>query len=164
MIYGPQVIVNGNLQIDQSTSPQVMAWCRQATSHYRTWANVDPGLCHYTASPGHNELRFMTSQIDKSTWLDAARQQATTWANVDPDLCRHTASPGHNELRFTQHHLSYHKSAVKGWLTHCGLVRYMTTLMLTSWVVKCCSIYFRTIPHTVSAQATVLYNELKNYI
>ena len=33
---------------------QVMAWCRQATSH--TWANVDLNVCHYMASLGHNEL------------------------------------------------------------------------------------------------------------
>ena len=24
-----------------------------------TWANVDPGLCHQMASPGHNELRWV---------------------------------------------------------------------------------------------------------
>ena len=46
---------------DQSTLVQVMAWCRQATSHYLSqcwpsWPNVDPDLCHHMASLGHDEL------------------------------------------------------------------------------------------------------------
>ena len=66
---------------DQSTLVQVMAWCRQATSHYlsqcwprsllpygvTTWANVDPDLCchmeslgpmSYLISPGQNGRHF----------------------------------------------------------------------------------------------------------
>ena len=39
----------------KSTLVQVMAWCRQATSHYlsQCW---HPDLCHHMASLGHNEL------------------------------------------------------------------------------------------------------------
>ena len=39
---------------DKSTLAQVMAWCRQATSHYlsQCW----PHLCRHMASLGHNEL------------------------------------------------------------------------------------------------------------
>ena len=39
---------------DQSTLDQVMAWCRQATSH--AWANVDSDLWHHLVSLCHNEL------------------------------------------------------------------------------------------------------------
>ena len=41
---------------DKSTLVQAMAWCRCATSHYLF--KVDPGICHHTASLGHNELTF----------------------------------------------------------------------------------------------------------
>ena len=43
-----------NLTNDKSTLIQVMAWCRQATSHYlsQCW----PDLCHHMASLNHNEL------------------------------------------------------------------------------------------------------------
>ena len=39
---------------DKSTLVQVMAWCRQATSHYlsQCW----PDACRHMASLGHNEL------------------------------------------------------------------------------------------------------------
>ena len=43
---------------DQSTLVQVMAWCRQATSQYSTWADVDPDFCRHMASLGHNELKI----------------------------------------------------------------------------------------------------------
>ena len=43
-----------DLTDDKSTSVQVMAWCRQATSHYLS--NVDPDLCRQIASLGLNEL------------------------------------------------------------------------------------------------------------
>ena len=46
------------LHDDQSTLVKVMAWCRQATSHYSTWANVDQDLCCHMVSLGHNELRL----------------------------------------------------------------------------------------------------------
>ena len=47
-----------NVFYDQWTLVQVMAWCCQATSHYRSGgANVDPDLYHHIASLGHNELR-----------------------------------------------------------------------------------------------------------
>ena len=39
---------------DQSTLVQVMARCREATSH--TWANVDLDPCRHMASLGHNAL------------------------------------------------------------------------------------------------------------
>ena len=39
---------------DQSTLVQVMARCREATSH--TWANVDLDPCGHMASLGHNAL------------------------------------------------------------------------------------------------------------
>ena len=51
-----------NLTDDKSTLVQVMAWCRQATSHYMS-----------------------------QCW-PRSRHQAITWANVDIDLCRHMAS------------------------------------------------------------------------
>ena len=47
---------------DQSTLVQVMAWCRQATSHY-TWANVDPDLCRHMVSLGHNELNMIYKMV-----------------------------------------------------------------------------------------------------
>ena len=46
-----------DLADDKSTLVQVMAWCRQATSHY--WANVDPVFCCYMASLGPNEWTLM---------------------------------------------------------------------------------------------------------
>ena len=44
---------------DQSTLVQVMAWCRQATSHYLS--NVDPDLCRHMVSLAHDELTSCTS-------------------------------------------------------------------------------------------------------
>ena len=44
-----------DLTDDKSTSVQVMAWCRQATSHYLSQC-FDPDLCHHMASLGLNEL------------------------------------------------------------------------------------------------------------
>ena len=41
---------------DQSTLVQVMAWCRQATSHYLI--HVDPDRCRHTVSLGPNELNI----------------------------------------------------------------------------------------------------------
>ena len=49
-----------DLTDDKSTLVQVMAWCRQATSHYLSL--VDPDLCRHMVSLSHNELR-LCSQI-----------------------------------------------------------------------------------------------------
>ena len=46
---------------DQSTLVQVMAWCRQATSHYLN--HVDPDLCHHMASLGHSELTSLGAKL-----------------------------------------------------------------------------------------------------
>ena len=43
-----------DLADDESILVQVMAWCRQATSHYLSQCDHD--LCHHMASLGHNEL------------------------------------------------------------------------------------------------------------
>ena len=43
-----------DLADNKSTLVQVMAWCRQATSHYLS--QVDPDLCHHMASLGSSEL------------------------------------------------------------------------------------------------------------
>ena len=43
-----------NLTIEKSTLAQVMAWCRQETSH--NMPHVDPNLCHMV-SLAHNELK-----------------------------------------------------------------------------------------------------------
>ena len=44
---------------DKSTLVQVMAWCRQATSHYLNQCWQD--LCHYMVSLTHNELILVSS-------------------------------------------------------------------------------------------------------
>ena len=44
---------------DQLILVQVMAWCRQATSHYLSQCGLD--LCRHMASLGHNELRELGS-------------------------------------------------------------------------------------------------------
>ena len=57
---------------DKSTLVQVMAWCRQAASHYlsQCW----PSLCLRMASLGHDELSYCwahiihTSHIGESAW------------------------------------------------------------------------------------------------
>ena len=43
---------------DQSTLVQVMAWCRQATSHYLS--QFDPDIWRHMASLGHNELNMIS--------------------------------------------------------------------------------------------------------
>ena len=47
---------------------QVMAWCRQATSHYMT--NVDSYLCRHMESLGHNRVHFVIG----STWQQRCRR------------------------------------------------------------------------------------------
>ena len=51
-----------DLTDDKSTLVQVVAWCRQATSHYRSqcW----PSFCRHMASLGLNELNDFTSHLD----------------------------------------------------------------------------------------------------
>ena len=56
-----------NVANEKSALIQVMAWCRQATSHY--WANVDLDLCRHTVSLGHNELT--STKILQGTTVDA---------------------------------------------------------------------------------------------
>ena len=48
-----------DLTNDKSTLVQVMAWCRQATSHYLIWTDLDPDLCCHMAFRGHNELDWL---------------------------------------------------------------------------------------------------------
>ena len=62
---------------DKSTLVQVMAWCRQATSHYlnQCWPIIREVFCH--SSLGNKPI---------------------TWASVDPYQCRHMACLSHNEL------------------------------------------------------------------
>ena len=43
-----------------------MAWCLQATSHYLS--QVDPDLCCYIASLGHNELTLCVLNWFKAKW------------------------------------------------------------------------------------------------
>ena len=49
--------ITWNVTDDKWTMVQVMAWCRQATSHYLN--PFDPVLCHHMASLDHNELIFI---------------------------------------------------------------------------------------------------------
>ena len=44
---------------DKSTLVQVMAWCRQATSHYLISVDQDPQ--RHMVSLGPNELKFSTT-------------------------------------------------------------------------------------------------------
>ena len=64
---------------DMSTLAQVMAWCRQAPSHYLSQCWPRP--------------TSLDEVLLDATW----RQQAITWANVNPVLCHHMASLGHKE-------------------------------------------------------------------
>ena len=69
----------------KSTLVQVMAWCRQATSHYlsQCWPR--------SLSPQWVKLTLVQ-------WLSAFRQQVIPWANVDRDLCHLMASLGQKEV------------------------------------------------------------------
>ena len=61
---------------DQSTLVQVMAWCRQATSHYLSecW----PLFCRYMAAQGHNVIILaMICQFKWSHWLRCIDQLKT---------------------------------------------------------------------------------------
>ena len=49
---------NVKLVIFKFNFGQVMAWCRQATSHYIS-ANVDPDLCHHMTPLGNSELMLV---------------------------------------------------------------------------------------------------------
>ena len=50
---------------DNSTLVQVMAWWQQAIAQ----ANDDQDICHYMASPGHNELKVRLLPIENKTPL-----------------------------------------------------------------------------------------------
>ena len=77
-----------NLTDDKSALVQVMAWCRQATSHYLSQCWPDPDQCRHAASLGHSELKTKVMPLNEIY----DRQQAITCANVDPYLCRYRAS------------------------------------------------------------------------
>ena len=51
-----------DLTDDKSTLVQVMAWCRQATSHY-LGANVYLVPCRHMASTGHNDLTYINLNV-----------------------------------------------------------------------------------------------------
>ena len=71
---------------DKSTLVQVMAWCRQATSHYLSQCSLEV-LCHLIASLGHNEL---------ISWLYVASftYEATSGLNSSDLAIRWTGSAG----------------------------------------------------------------------
>ena len=52
-----------NITHEKSTYVQTMAWCRQAT-----WANINPDLCCYMVSLGHNELMRLCSRFSNRTF------------------------------------------------------------------------------------------------
>ena len=56
-----------DLTDDKSTLVQVMAWCRQATSHY--WANVDSVPCRLMVLLGHNELTLNVLLKSNKTFM-----------------------------------------------------------------------------------------------
>ena len=56
-----------DLTDEKSTLVQVMAWCRQATSHYLS--QFDPDKCCHMASLGHNELTHCISILTPDTQL-----------------------------------------------------------------------------------------------
>ena len=75
---------------DQSTFVQVMACCRQATSHHLS--NVDPDLCHHMASSGHNELRLLIASpgyisshgiVEKNRSSSLLRKKDPSWDFVE---------------------------------------------------------------------------------
>ena len=57
-------LFSGECQRTKSTLVQVMAWCRQAPSHYlnQCW----PCLCRHMASLGHNELTLLMLKMEYS--------------------------------------------------------------------------------------------------
>ena len=65
-----------DLTYDKSKLVQVMAWCRQATSHYLSWANVVLNPCRHMTSIGYNELRESTlswhwdNRVTPSPWAE----------------------------------------------------------------------------------------------
>ena len=113
-----------DLTDDKSTLVQVMAWCRQATSHYLSqcwprslspygvtrlqWVNlaifklvsrIDTlhVSCVIVIKLMPKETSLMVTQCWFRKWLGAISRQAITWANVGPDPCHHIASLGHNK-------------------------------------------------------------------
>ena len=71
---------------DQSTLVQVMAWCRQATSHYLNGLRWMP----------QNPFDERSTLVQVMAWCRQAA--AIVWAIVDPDQRRHMASLVHNDL------------------------------------------------------------------
>ena len=136
---------------DQSTLVQVMAWCRQATSHYlsqcwpRSLSPYDVTSCHmtqplHTTEKPKNTLNSLAagrfkwnfkymifktiSVIDgRGFSSEIVRQQANIWKNVDPKLRHHMVSLGDNEFNTLIHQTrcSLYQNGHNLVLTHCGL-------------------------------------------
>ena len=111
-----------DLSNDKSTLVQVMAWCRQATSHYLNLSQCWPrsqspyggtrpqwvkGIifnCIVVFSRISNgiALRWLAQgpivNIGSGNRLVPAWHQAITWVNVDLSPWRFMALPGHNEF------------------------------------------------------------------
>ena len=47
----------------------VQEWLGVVRQQAITWANVDPDLCHHTASPGHNECWRMMQNTNTFWWF-----------------------------------------------------------------------------------------------
>ena len=89
-----------DLMIDKSTLVQVMACCRQATSHYlnQCWTHIEPHLYRHMASLGYNDLTpcglitwyniIELGQYWFRQWLVAFQLQTITWSCVDSSSSR----------------------------------------------------------------------------
>ena len=125
-----------DLTDDKSTLVQVMAWCRQATSHCLSqcwisslspygvtrpqWINsLSPRRCVNNLKSAICEQMLQINLISTSCEITLRRMPQNTFhgksANVDPDLCCYMASPSHKEL-------------TKGWVT-CSMHRYHKSLL-----------------------------------
>ena len=71
-----------NVTDDTSTLAQVMAWCRQATSHF-TWTSVSLVLCHHMTSLSYNELILNFSIMIKFQGLWRYHHMTTSRDNSD---------------------------------------------------------------------------------
>ena len=88
-----------DLTDDKSTLVQVMAWCRQAPSHYlsQCWPR---SLSPYdiTRPQWVNRRRWVSHPTFRGWSSSLQWFIGITWANVDLDPCCHMTSLGHNEL------------------------------------------------------------------
>ena len=80
----------GDLTYDKSTLVQVMAWCRQATSHYlsQCW----PRSSRHMASPGHNELILLSHGLCMQVFQQN-RQVHTKCRYLNSGFSLHTPTP-----------------------------------------------------------------------